>query len=175
MDFKSENPATEYIGLTKLDDYKMYQYIQGGNNYVMTAKELETKNIRFDKLFREEKKWFGLSKKKVIDFLILPNKNFYYPHEFGSYLYIFTKEDRTKTDFENWLNEEFPSRFGDIDETFSRFNNLMNENDYLIATNHDLQNQFGVIGKKSIVDQIISKFKDANLNGLELEDYKEKR
>ena len=175
MDFNSEKPATEFIELTKLDGYKMYQYIQSGNNYVMTAEELETKNIKFEKLFREVKTWFGLSKKNVTDFLIMPNRDFYYPHQFGSYLYIFTKENRTKTDFENWLNKEFPSRFGHIDETFSGLQNLMDKDDYLIATNHDLQHQFGVIGKKSIVDQIISKFKNANLSEFELEDYEETR
>ncbi|MCG2432155.1 hypothetical protein [Aequorivita xiaoshiensis] len=173
MDFNSKKPATEFIGLTKLDGYKMYQYIQSGNNYAMTAEELETENIQFEKLFREKKTWFGLSKKTVTDFLILPNKNFYYPYEFGSYLYIFTKQDRTKNDFENWLNKEFPSRFGHIDERFIGFKNLMSEDDYLIATNHDLQHQFGVVGKKKIIERVISKFKNENLSEFELENYEE--
>ena len=175
MDFKSEKPATEFIEKTKLDGYKMYQYIQSGNNYVMTAEELSSQNILFEKLSREVKTWFGLSKKTVMDFLIMPNKDFYYPYEFGSYLYIFTKQDRTKADFENWLNKEFPSRFGHIDETFTGFENLMNDEDYLIATNHDLQHQFGVVGNKSVIDQIIARFENAKLNEFELEDYEEKR
>ena len=175
MDFNSEKPATEFIELTKLEDYKMYQYIQSGNNYVMTEKELETENIRFEKLFREKKTWFGLSKKTVTDFLIMPNKDFFYPFEFGSYLYIFTKQDRNKAELENWLNREFPSRFGHIDETFVGFEKLMDDEDYLIATNHDLQHQFGVVGKKKIIDQIITKFKNENLSEFELKDYEEKR
>jgi hypothetical protein len=175
IDFNSKKPATEFIEQTKLDGYKMYQYIQSGNNYVMTAEELEMKNIKFEKLLREVKTWFGLSKKTVTDFLIMPNKSFYYPYEFGSYLYIFTKQDRTKADFENWLNKEFSSRFGHIDETFTGFENLMNDEDYLIATNHDLQHQFGVVGNKNIIGQIITKFKNANLSEFELEDYEEKR
>jgi len=175
IDFKSENPAIDFIEKAELEGYKMYQYIQSGNNYIMTAEELKAENIRFEKLFREKKTWFGLSKKTVTDFLILPNKGFYYPYEFGSYLYIFTKQEKSKTDIENWLNKEFPSRFGDIDETFTGFENLMNDEDYLIATNHDLQHQFGVVGNKKIIDQIIVKFKNSNLNEFELENYEEKR
>ncbi|WP_396632136.1 hypothetical protein [Maribacter sp. R86514] len=175
MDFNSEKPATEFIELTKLNGYKMYQYIQSGNNYVMTAEELEIKNIKFEKLLREVKTWFGLSKKTVTDFLIMPDKSFYYPYEFGSYLYIFTKKNRTKADFEKWLDKEFASRFGHIDETFAGFENLMNDEDYLIATNHDLQHQFGVVGNKNIIDEIIAKFKNENLREFELEDYEEKR
>ncbi|MDT0559542.1 hypothetical protein RM697_12835 [Ichthyenterobacterium sp. W332] len=174
MDFNSEKPATEFIELTKLNGYKMYQYIQSGNNYVMTAEELEMKNIKFEKLLREVKTWFGLSKKTVTDFLIMPDKSFYYPYEFGSYLYIFTKQNRTKVDFENWLDKEFPSRFGHIDETFTGFENLMDDEDYLIATNHDLQHQFGVVGNKNIIDQIITEYKNANLREFELDDYEEK-
>lgn len=173
IDFNSEKPATEFIELTRLNGYKIFQYIQSGNNYVMTAEELEKKNIQFEKLFREVKTWFGLSKKTVTDFLIMPNDDFYYPYEFGSYLYIFTKQDRTKIDFENWLDKEFPRRFGNIDETFSGFENLMNKDDYLIATNHDLQHQFGIVGEKNIIEQIITKFKNEKLSAFELEDYEE--
>jgi len=57
----------------------------------------------------------------VTDFLIMPNQEFYYPYEIGSYLYLFTTHKRTKTDIENWLNKEFPNRFGHIDETFTGF------------------------------------------------------
>ena len=175
MDFNSNKPAKEFIELTKLDDYEMYQYIQSGNTYVMTEEKLEKENIQFEKLYREKKTWFGLSKKTVTDLLIMPNQEFFYPHEFGSYLYLFTKQKRTKTDIENWLNKEFPSRFGHIDETFAGFANFMDEEDYLIATNHDLQHQFGVIGKKDKIDRIITEFKNANLSEFELENYENKR
>ena len=174
MDFNSNKPATEYIELTKLDGYEMYQYIQSGNTYVMTEEKLVKANIQFEKLYRAKKTWFGLSEKTVTDLLILPNQEFYYPHEFGGYLYLFTKQKSTKADIENWLNKVFPSRFGNIDETFTGFENLMDEEDYLIATNHDLQHQFGVIGKKSKIEQIISKFKSAGLNEFELEKYEDR-
>lgn len=175
MDFKSNKPATEFIDLTKLDGYEMYQYIQRGNTYVMSEEKLEKENIQFEKLYRQKKTWFGFSKKITTDLLIMPNQEFYYPYEFGSYLYIFTKRKRTKSDFENWLNNEFPDRFGHIDETFAGFENLMDEEDYLIATNHDLQHQFGVIGKKNKIDQIIKKFTSANLSEFELENYENRR
>jgi len=58
MDFKSNKPATEFIGLTKLDGYQMYQYIQSGNTYVMTENKLEKENIHFEKLYRQKKTWF---------------------------------------------------------------------------------------------------------------------
>lgn len=169
MDFKSNKPAKEYIELAKLEGYEMYQYIQSGNTYVMTEEKLEKENIQFERLYRVEKTWFGLSKKIVTDFLIMPNQEFYYPYEFGSYLYLFTKRKRSKTDIENWLNKEFPDRFGHIDETFIGFENLINEQDYLIATNYDLQNQFGVIGEKGIVNSIIAEFEKRNLIEFELE------
>ncbi|EPR70426.1 hypothetical protein ADIWIN_3782 [Winogradskyella psychrotolerans RS-3] len=148
IEFKSNKVPTDFIELTKLDDYEMYQYIQSGNTYVMTEERLEKENIHFEKLKREKKTWFGFYKKTVTDLLIMPNQEFYYPYESGSYLYLFTKQKITKAEIENWLNREFPSRFGHIDERFEGFENLLNEEDYLIATNHDLQRQFGVIGKK---------------------------
>jgi len=50
----------------------------------------------------------------------------------------------------------------------------MDEEDYLIATNHDLQHQFGVIGKKDKINQIINQFKNANLSEFELENHENK-
>ncbi|WP_452227589.1 MULTISPECIES: hypothetical protein [unclassified Lacinutrix] len=174
-EFKSNKSATEFIQLTKLDGYEMYQYIQSETTYVMTEEKLKNENILFEKLNREKKTWFGLSKKTVTDLLIMPNQEFYYPYGFGSYLYLFTKRKRTKTDIEDWLNKEFPSRFGHIDERFSGFENLMDDEDYLIATNHDLQHQFGIIGKKDKIDLIIAEFKKANLSELVLKNFENQR
>ena len=179
IDFKSEKPASDFIELTKLDGYNVYQYIQSDYSYNMPIEELELENIGFKKLYREKKTWFGLSKKTVTDLLIEPKTGFYYPYGYGNYLYIFTKKEIKQSEFEKWLNKEFPSRFADIDETFAGFNseflNLMNEDDYLIATNHDYQEQFGVSGKADIIDKIISKFEKANLNEFELEKYVRKK
>lgn len=175
IDFKSEKPASEFIGLAKLDGYKVYQYIQSDYTYNMPIEELELKNVGYKKLYREKKTWFGLSKKKVTDLLIEPKNGFYYPYGYGHYLYLFTKREIDKSDFEKWLNKEFPNRFADIDETFAGFNseflNLMDEDDYLIATNHDYQKQFGMTGKKEIVEQVISIFNDQSLEEYETEKY----
>ncbi len=175
IDFKSEKPATEFIELTKLDGYKMYQYIQSDHTYNMPIEELELENIGFKKLYREKKTWFGLSKKKVTDFLIEPKNEFYYPYGFGNYLYVFTKQEINHTEIEKWLNKEFPSRLTDIDETFAGLNSevlhLLDEDDYLIATSHDYQEQFGLSGKASIIEPIISKFNELNLDEYEVEKY----
>ena len=175
IDFKSEKPASDFIELTKLDGYKVYQYIQSDFTYNMPIAELESENIRFKKLYRGKKTWFGLSKKTVTDLLIEQQNGFYYPYGYGNNLYLFSKQEINQTDFENWLNKEFPSRFADIDETFAGFNseflNLMNQDDYVIATNHDYQEQFGLTGKAEIIEQIISKFNDLNLAEYETEKY----
>ncbi|WP_240642375.1 metallophosphoesterase family protein [Nonlabens xiamenensis] len=173
IDFKSEKPASDFIEFTKLDGYNVYQYIQSDFTYNMSIAELESENIGFKKLYREKKTWFGLSKKTVIDLLIEQQNGFYYPYGFGNYLYLFSKQKINQSEFEKWLNKEFPSRFGDIDGTFAGFNselsNLMNEDDYLIATNHDYQEHFGLTGKAEIIEQIILKFNDLNLAEYETE------
>ena len=175
IDFKSEKPASEIIELTKLNGYKIYQYIQSDYTYNMPIADLELENIGFKKLYREKKTWFGLSKKTVTDLLIEEQNGFYYPYGYGHYLYLFTKQSIDQSEFENWLNKEFPSRFGDIDETFAGFNseflNLMNEDDYVIATNHDYQEEFGLAGKAEIIEQIISKFNELNLAEYEIDKY----
>ncbi|MEE9363409.1 MAG: hypothetical protein V3U92_12500 [Cellulophaga sp.] len=55
MDFNSEKPATEFIELSKLDGYKMYQYIQSDFTYIMPIEELEQEKIHFEKLYRKKK------------------------------------------------------------------------------------------------------------------------
>ena len=70
IDFKSEKPASDFIELTKLNGYKVLQYIQSDFTYNMPITELESKNIGFKKLYREKKTWLGLSKKTVTDLLI---------------------------------------------------------------------------------------------------------
>ena len=45
----------------------------------------------------------------------------------------------------------------------------MNPEDYLIATDHDLQHQFGVIGEDDKISKIITKFKNTSLKSFDLE------
>ncbi len=175
IDFKSEKPASDFIELTKLDEYKVYQYILSDYTHNMPIAELESENIGFKKLHREKKTLFGLSKKTVVDLFIEQQNGFYYPYNYGNYLYLITKRKINQSEFEKWLKKEFPNRFADIDETFAGFNseflNLINEDDYVIATNHDYQEQFGLTGKAEIIEQIISKFNDLNLEEYETEKY----
>ncbi|WP_338759294.1 hypothetical protein WAF17_11460 [Bernardetia sp. ABR2-2B] len=175
IDFKSSKPASDFIELTKLDGYKVYQYIQSDYTYNMPIEKLESKSIRFKKLYREEKTWFGFSKKIVTDLLIEPKNGFYYPYSYGNYLYLFTKHDIDQSEFEKWLNKSFPNRFADIDETFTGFNSeflhLINEDDYIIVNNHDYQEELGITGKTEIIKQIITKFNDLNLEQYEIEKY----
>lgn len=171
--FKSKKTASDFIELTKLDEYQVYQYIQSDYTYNVPIEELESENIKFKKLYREKRTWFGLSKKTVTDLLIEQQNGFYYPYDYGNYLYLFSKQKIDQVDFEKWLNKEFPNRFAEIDETFAGFNsdflNLMNDNDYIIATNHDYQEQLGLTGKMEIIEQIISKFNNLNLAEYETE------
>lgn len=170
MDFSSEHKPTEFFELAKLNGYQIYQYIQGENTYAMSIYNLNIQNIEFEELYRTKKNTlFGSHKDTITDLLILPKNDFFYPYEFGSYLYLFTKKQVNKADFENWLNKEFPSRFGDIDESFDGFENLMNEDDYVLVTNYDLQHQFGVIGNENTINLIISKFEKAGLDEFELD------
>ncbi|MCB5984291.1 hypothetical protein LIT13_11840 [Flavobacterium psychrophilum] len=168
IDFQSESIATDFYDLSKLDEYKIYQYIQSDYTYIMPIEELEQKNISFIKLEREEKTWFGLFKKKVTDILIEPTEEFYYPYSY--YLYIFTKHKINKTEFEDWLNKKYLTK--GIDESFteikSEFEDLMKKDDYLLVTNHDLQQHFGICGNENIINQITSKFNKLNLNEFEI-------
>jgi len=173
IDFKSEKPSSDFIEMAKLKGYCIYQYIQNDYTYNMSIPDLKNENVEFEILQREKKTWFGLSKKIITDFLIKPKKDFYYPYQYGHYLYIFTKKEIDKTEFENWLNKEFPNRFGDIDETFTDFDKLLNKDDFLIATNHDYQYQFGVIGKRDLIERIISNYKTEKLKDFEIESYDE--
>ncbi|WP_411377252.1 hypothetical protein ACLHWI_10280 [Flavobacterium psychrophilum] len=170
IDFQSESIATDFYDLSKLDEYKIYQYIQSDYTYIMPIEELEQKNISFIKLEREEKTWFGLFKKKVTDILIEPTEEFYYPYSYVYYLYIFTKHKINKTEFEDWLNKKYLTK--GIDESFteikSEFEDLMKKDDYLLVTNHDLQQHFGICGNENIINQITSKFNKLNLNEFEI-------
>ncbi|GAW88818.1 hypothetical protein FPS14_contig00011-0006 [Flavobacterium psychrophilum] len=59
-----------------------------------------------------------------------------------------------------------------IDESFteikSEFEDLMKKDDYLLVTNHDLQQHFGICGNENIINQITSKFNKLNLNEFEI-------
>ena len=124
-----------------------------------------------------ELKRLGLAyqKKTVSDLLIAPKNRFFYPYQYGNYLYIFSKRKITKNEFKNWLNKEFPSQHADLDYTFAGFNSeylkLMNTDDYIIVTCHDYQEQLGITGNSSVISELIERLNKLNLTELELEKY----
>ena len=172
INFVSEKTAIDFIQISKLDGYKIYQYIQNDYTYNMPIDELEQEDISFIKLFRKKKSFFGLLKKNIIDILIEPKDGFFYPYSYGYYFYIFTKHYIEKTIFEDWLNRIFLTK--NIEESFleinSEFIDLMNEDDYLLVTNHDYQEYFGICGNENIINQIINKFKIINLSEFEIKE-----
>ena len=173
IDFESENIETDIYEDLKIDNYEIYQFIQEEFKYNMEESELQKKGIKFESFKREKKTWFGLSKKIVSDLLIFPQKDFFYPYQYGHYFYLFTKSEVNRNEFEGWMNSKFPEKFADFDETYAGLNKaeikLLNENDYLIITNHDYQSEFGVIGNSQIIAKLIERLKKLNLNSFEEE------
>jgi len=178
LDFETEIPVTEIFEQLKLDGYKIYQVILDDNQYIMPQSDLVRQEISFDRLERVKKTWFGLGRKIVTDILIYPKSDFYYPYEFGNYTYLFSQHDYSKEQIDSWLNNQFPNRWADLDETYAGFNTesveLINPQDYLLITNHDYQTEFGIIGNQTITDKILDIFRQMDLSKFEEEIYKHK-
>tara|TARA_Y100000815_G_scaffold271531_1_gene298300 strand:- start:824 stop:1414 length:591 start_codon:yes stop_codon:yes gene_type:complete len=174
-DFNSDYSAEKLIELLKIDGYKIYQFILNDFAHTMKIEELKEKKIPFSTFQKNKKTWFGFSSKIVHDILIKPSDGFFYPYQFGNYLYLFTKAEISEDQFINWYNHEFPNGYKDLDYTFAGFNsenlNLINEKDYLIISCHDYQEQLGFSANKSIISQIIEKLSTLKLSEFELSDY----
>jgi hypothetical protein len=158
IDFESNIDEAELFKLIQLDEYKLYQFIDHNFLYNMGLDELDLEGIKYDKLFRTKKGWFGLTQKTVSDILIHPNKKFLYPYQYGNYFYYFTKRKIEAKQFEHWINVNFPNRFGDFDELLGYGYNdisLLNPEDYLVITNHDYQQEIGVSALPKITDKLI--------------------
>lgn len=159
IDFDSDMDETAVYEILKLEEYKLYQFIEHDFLYNMEIPELDKEGIQYDKLEREKKTWFGLWRTKVNDILIHKNQDFYYPYQYGHYFYLFTKHDLKKGQFEKWLNENFPNRFADFDELvgYGKTNNLnlLNPDDYVLITNHDYQKEFGIAGNIEVIERLI--------------------
>lgn len=167
IDFKTELIETDIYEKLKLLGYEIYQYIQDDFKYNMEPPELDAKNIKYYKLYREKKSWFGLSKKNVIDLLIKPENGFYYPYQYGNYFYLFTKHKVSPSEFEKWINDLFPNKFADFDETFStgfkKGFKLLNIDDYILITNHDYQRDFGILANEFIIDKLLGVLNEAHI------------
>ena len=175
VDFESIRKATELYEELKIEGYEIYQFIQDEFKYNMEESELEKHQIKFESLEREKKTWFGFSSKIVSDLLIHPQKGFFYPYQYGHYFYLYSKRKINILEFEAWLNSKFPYRFGDFDETHAGINKneieLINEDDYLIITNHDYQEEFGLVGNYKIIEVLIKQLKGLNLQSFKEEEY----
>ncbi len=173
LDFKTEIPITDIYERLKPKGYKIFQLILDDNLYVMPQSELIKHEIEFDKLVRIKKTWFGFGRKTVTDILIYPQADFYYPYEFGTYTYLFSKQDYSKEQFSDWLSKQFPKGWSDLDDTYAGLNTetveMLNAQDFLLITNHDYQTEFGIIGNKSIIENILNTFRK-----MDLTEYKEK-
>lgn len=174
VDFKFDKPVTKIFEMLKLADYKLYQLIQSENMIAMPMIELENPKIKLGFMERVEKTWLGLNKPKR-DMLIFPNSDFYYPYNFGNYTYLFSKNEYTIQDIEIWINTQFPNRWSDLDNTYAGHNTLsiklIDKDDYLIITNYDYQSEFGIIGKKSIIESLLVRFREMRLDDYEEENY----
>ncbi|MEX2477944.1 MAG: hypothetical protein WD357_05875 [Gracilimonas sp.] len=175
LDFQSSSSASEILESLKLENYQLYQLILSENRCVMSTAELNSQNIKYDLVTREKKTWFGLLSKTVQDLLIYPNNSFYYPYDFGNYLYLYTRRLISKTEFNDWLLDQFPNGSEDLDRMYAGHNeetiNLLNSDDYLIITNHDYQKEFGINAEKAIIDKLKDKFREMRLSGFEEESY----
>jgi hypothetical protein len=164
VDFDSELGETDVYEKLKLEDYKLYQFIENDFLYNMELDELDSEGIKYDKLTREKKTWFGLGRKSINDILIHPNRKFYYPYQYGHYFYLFTKNEVQDNQFTEWLNENFPKRFADFDELvgYGKSNELklLNKDDYVLITNHDYQKEFGIAAESKTIDKLIERLNE---------------
>ena len=161
IDFESELDETAVYEILKLEDYKLYQFIEHDFLYNMEIPELDEEGIEYDKLGREKKTWFGLGRTTIHDILIHPNKDFFYPYQYGHYFYLFTKSNITGDQFKEWLEVNFPKRFADFDELvgYGKTNELklMHPDDYVLITNHDYRKEFGVAAESKTIDKLIER------------------
>ncbi|MFK7971735.1 MAG: hypothetical protein AB8F95_15320, partial [Bacteroidia bacterium] len=139
----------------------------------MSEFELGKLQVPYFSFEREKKTWFGLSRKTVSDLLILPNEGFFYPYTYGHYFYLYTKQKIEKAAFENWIHSTFPNKYADFDYTYAGLNKgeieLMHKDDYLIITNHDFQDGFGVIGGSQILNTLIERLRRMELKAFDEE------
>ncbi|MER2996652.1 hypothetical protein [Pontibacter populi] len=175
IDFDSEIEETLVYELLKLDGYSIYQFILPDYQYVMSFDELSELGVKF-KLFKKERKtWFGLSKKIEQELLIYPKDGFFYPYQYGSYFYLFSREEIKESDFIRWIEEQFPKRWVDFDDTLAGLNSktikLLHQSDYILVTNHDYQKEFGVVGSKEVCATLTAKLRQGAFESFETEEY----
>jgi hypothetical protein len=166
ISFESNKEETDIYEFLKLDGYKLYQFIDHDFLYNMNTDELDKKGIIYSKILRVKKTWFGLIKKNIYDILIHPCQDFFYPYQYGHYFYLYTKKVLQVNDFKIWIDKNFVNRFADFDELVGskKTNNLklLNDDDYILITNHDYQTQFGIASKNKITESLVQKLTDSS-------------
>ena len=89
---------------------------------------------------------------------------------------LYSKNTYSIEEIDKWLKEQFPLHWTDLDDTHAGSNSetleLIDSDDYLIVTNHDYQTEFGITGRKNIIEILKSKFKDLGLKNYEEINYK---
>ena len=110
--------------------------------------------------------------------LIYPKERFYYPYQYGGYFYLFSKRIISKDEFINWINDQFPNRFSDFDNTYGGLNyktiKLLNESDYVLVTNHDYQSEFGVTADRKIINVLLDRLNQQDFGAFDFEAYEQK-
>jgi hypothetical protein len=161
IDFQTESQETDVYEKLKLPTYGIYQFIDSDFLFNMDKSELDAQKIQYFELKRKKRTWLRLAKKTEKDLLIVPKNGFFFPYQYGYYFYLFTKEEIKPVDFEKWISKFFPNRFADFDESFAiGFDNdikLLNEDDYILITNHDYQKDFGICGNEQIINKLEKK------------------
>lgn len=173
LDFNTELSPTSILNVLWIEGYKLYQFILNDSQYILPIEKLTEMNAKFATFEIEKSTWFGLCSETQHELLILPESGFYYPYSFGSYFYLFSKEDISGEEFINWLNIYFPNRFADFDESGSNSDTikLLHDSDYFLITNYDVQNEFGITAQKETCEILIKKLEQVNLENFEIEEY----
>ena len=179
IDFDSEIAETTVYELLKLEGYEIYQFILPDYQYLMPLSELGEQGIRFELFEKEKNTWFGLSKKVEQELLIFPKDGFFYPYQYGSYFYLYSKEEIKTSEFIDWMEKQFPKRWADFDDALAGLNsnsiNLINKTAYILITNHDYQKEFGLVASKETCTALIDTLKHAGFDSFEVEEYVQNR
>lgn len=178
VDFDTELGEEALYDYLKLEGYKVYQFIRSDFHYLMSNDELKALNVKFATFDKKVKTWFGLDSKIEQDLLIYPKEGFYYPYQYGWYLYLYSKADIGSDEFINWLNEQMPYTNKDFDNSYAGLNyktlKPLHDDDYILVTSHDYQRDFGITASKEITKKLVDRIKEADFEALDIEQYVQK-
>ncbi|KAA3437645.1 hypothetical protein [Rufibacter hautae] len=74
-----------------------------------------------------------------------------------------------------WMEEQFPQRWADFDDALAGVNSnaihLINDTAYILITNHDYQQEFGLIASQESCAALTAKLREAGFENFEAEEY----